>query len=1266
MNFRKIVYITLISTLTLNFLFAQKNKSNSKPSELAKKYNSLMWEISSKGSSKKSYLFGTMHVSSKLAFNLSDTFYNAIKRVDVVAIENNPLTWQQEYLESIFTKMGSLYSVSNNQMSNDYISKSSFQFSELDNDYKVALAMDPEIINHFLYRSYTNAADFEEDTYLDMHIFQCGRRLNKKVIGLENFKETEGLILQGMRAEAAESKLRSRSNEVDDDEKNNSKSLNEKIQDAYRNGDLDLLDSLNKKEFRNESFNKFFLDERNRIHASGIENVIKNNQTIFAAVGAAHLPGKNGVIEMLRNKGFIVKPIIMGMQLSKQRDEINKIFLPVKFEKQFADDSFFSVSTPGKLYNFNYASNGQKQWLHADFSNGAYYMVNRLSTNGLLWGKNENDVYKKIDSLLYENIPGKILERNTITNNGYKGFNIVNKTRKGDVQRYNIFITPLELIIFKMSGFEDYVKGKEGDDFFNSIQLQNTNNNWHSFSPTQGGYSIKLPQKPIENSGNSSSSKNYMAMYMGKDESKGYEAYDKKTDTYIFLMEKNFINYNFLEEDTFSLALANESLLSSDFLKSSSERKQIVLNNIPCIETKGKLNDGYNYTNRIFNIGYKYIAVLTKYKNDNSVANEVLNSLTLKQTNHKKANFFYDSLLKFTVTSAIAPDSLKAEFINISRIAKATNENDAKTSKTEIPYWKNQDRFVFKADSSDEEIVVESGEYPKYYSIKDSTEFWSTVIESINKKIGKYPNEYKDFESKVLSAKKEGNTSIYEILYSDTNSSQTIFTKFILHNARLYTIYTHSNKIQELTPNKKQFFESFTPVFDSATNFSLNKPKAKVYFNDYFSKDSTTSKWARKNIDEIRFVEADINDIQQAIEKLDSKNKDYFKDKTALIQQLGLLRKDSSISTILLNLYNKFGDTATFQNQCILALAAHQNQKSYYYLSNILENDPPVFDNSNDAESLFWYFKDTLQLTKKILPNITGLVNLDDYKWQVYNTIARGIDSNFFDASDYENIYSKIYFDARISLKKLLASDEKLMNKSINNNDLDITENNDNDDESKYSNDAIADDLNIYAKLLMPFWNKNQNIELFFNKLIQSRNIQVKFNTAKILYNHKKPVNDTIWKSIAKDEKNRVDLFNFLKKNKIENLLPLSFNKQNLFCKSILQDGYNKKDSLVYLNTFLQASVKNKKGNVLFFKYKNGEKDVDWKIALCGLQPIDENKVDTDETIVEFTDKVLKTNKTLKEQLEKILKEQIYSLRKSSSNFFDSNNYDYSSYFSGK
>lgn len=51
------------------------------------------------------------------------------------------------------------------------------------------------------------------------------------------------------------------------------------------------------------------LDNRNKNWVVQLPELMKD-KSIFVAVGAAHLAGKNGVINLLREAGYIVKPIM--------------------------------------------------------------------------------------------------------------------------------------------------------------------------------------------------------------------------------------------------------------------------------------------------------------------------------------------------------------------------------------------------------------------------------------------------------------------------------------------------------------------------------------------------------------------------------------------------------------------------------------------------------------------------------------------------------------------------------------------------------------------------------------------------------------------------------------------------------------------------------------------------------------------------------------------------------------------------------------------
>ena len=76
-----------------------------------------------------------------------------------------------------------------------------------------------------------------------------------------------------------------------------------KLQDAEKLFERSMDTASGDKEFQVK-----LLDERNTAWVPKIESAIKE-KTTFIAVGAGHLGGKAGVINLLRSKGYTVKPI---------------------------------------------------------------------------------------------------------------------------------------------------------------------------------------------------------------------------------------------------------------------------------------------------------------------------------------------------------------------------------------------------------------------------------------------------------------------------------------------------------------------------------------------------------------------------------------------------------------------------------------------------------------------------------------------------------------------------------------------------------------------------------------------------------------------------------------------------------------------------------------------------------------------------------------------------------------------------------------------
>ncbi len=176
------MFIKPINTLIAALLFCAVSVSAQK--NAAAKYPSLLWEITGNGLSKPSYLFGTMHVSSKLVFHLSDSFYLALKSVDAVALELNPDTWQGEMVT--INNIKENYAEFAGTPRSNYLTQHSFRIDAYEDDLKAAMSSEPTIVNSLLYRSYKAKEDFEEDTFLDLYIYQTGKKLGKRATAVEN------------------------------------------------------------------------------------------------------------------------------------------------------------------------------------------------------------------------------------------------------------------------------------------------------------------------------------------------------------------------------------------------------------------------------------------------------------------------------------------------------------------------------------------------------------------------------------------------------------------------------------------------------------------------------------------------------------------------------------------------------------------------------------------------------------------------------------------------------------------------------------------------------------------------------------------------------------------------------------------------------------------------------------------------------------------------------------------------------------------------
>ena len=288
-----------------------------------------------------------------------------------------------------------------------------------------------------------------------------------------------------------------------------------------------------------------------------------------------------------------------------------------------------------------------------------------------------------------------------------------------------------------------------------------------------------------------------------------------------------------------------------------------------------------------------------------------------------------------------------------------------------------------------------------------------------------------------------------------------------------------------------------------------------------------------------------------------------------------------------------------------------------------------------------------------MFPDFLQLTTLSDYKEPVTDLLVQLVDSGYIKGPQYQEYFNKIYFDARIELKKQLGKDEKSMQDDRMKTDDEVTA------DMQYRSDNKKDMLTEYAVLLAPFYYQNNTVPKFFHKLLLSKNDDVRLTAVITLIKNNQPVQDSILMTMAASDKLRGKLYSELVDIKKEALFPSQYKNQADLARSylVVDKSYNKIDSVVFVSR-QTASYKNEKGMVYFFKYRVKKED-DWKIGISGLQPEKEKELSSTNKLTSMTDKKLKEDKPADEQFQEQLKRLLFNTHKSAKNFFDGGRYDY-------
>lgn len=262
--------------------------------------NTLLWEISGKGLAKPSYLLGTFHLLCKQDIQFS----NACRQ----AISNSSQIYFELDIDDPATLLGGLMLMNmkdgkklEDLFNADDYKRVSVYFKD---SLKTPVSLFKNIKPYFLMAMlYPKMMPCQSVSGVEEGVMAVAKENNKEINGLETMA-FQASIFDSIPYEQQAKELL---NTIDSMDK--SKDYFALMNKAYLQQDMTAIKELMfDTEFGMQDNQDILLDNRNRDWVKKL-NVIMKKEPVFTAVGTGHLIGDNGLIQLLRNEGYKVRPI---------------------------------------------------------------------------------------------------------------------------------------------------------------------------------------------------------------------------------------------------------------------------------------------------------------------------------------------------------------------------------------------------------------------------------------------------------------------------------------------------------------------------------------------------------------------------------------------------------------------------------------------------------------------------------------------------------------------------------------------------------------------------------------------------------------------------------------------------------------------------------------------------------------------------------------------------------------------------------------------
>ena len=281
-------YVLLLFTLFISLF--------SNAQELEK---SLLWKISGNGLNKPSYLFGTIHLTCDTSLDANTL--NALEATEQLYLEldMDDKSIQMQMMKLMMMKDGA--KLSTLLSPEDFKILDEFMKKNLNMSVKLFDSFKPFMISSMLFPKMLDC----KSQSVESELMKITKEQNEEIFGLEKAEDQMKVFDEISYQDQADELLKT----VKDNLEKDKKEFQEMIT-IYQNKDIEgmlkmMSDSDNKITSENQDI---LLNDRNKKWIPIMIKIMKDKPTFFG-VGAGHLAGEEGVIKLLRKKGYKVEAV---------------------------------------------------------------------------------------------------------------------------------------------------------------------------------------------------------------------------------------------------------------------------------------------------------------------------------------------------------------------------------------------------------------------------------------------------------------------------------------------------------------------------------------------------------------------------------------------------------------------------------------------------------------------------------------------------------------------------------------------------------------------------------------------------------------------------------------------------------------------------------------------------------------------------------------------------------------------------------------------